>query len=89
MIDDDNIGPIKLPRELLTITPAAPDGLQFAYQLAPDGTELIALLITDPRLGAVRLLLTVDGARVVAATLAAMLDQLPELRDEWRISGLN
>jgi len=81
-MSDREIEPILLPDECITITPIR-DGLQFAYQRSPDGTDLIAVITTDARVGTVRELLTVDGARLTAAILAAMVDDLDTLRREW------
>ncbi|MBI3214735.1 MAG: hypothetical protein HYZ38_12985 [Mycobacterium sp.] len=85
---DASIGPIHLPEEMVTITPM-PSGLTFAYQRAPDGTDLIAVFVEDKRVGTVRSLFTVDGARVLAATVTAMLQQVDTLRAEWRNTGLD
>jgi hypothetical protein len=82
-VNDNEIERIQLPDELVTITPV-PDGLTFAYQRAPDGTDLIALIIDDKRVGPVRSQLTVDAAQVVSVTMAAMLNDLDNLRAQWK-----
>jgi hypothetical protein len=84
----NDIEPIRLPEELVTITPI-PDGLTFAYQRSPGGVDLIAVVVDDKNVGTVRVLLTVGTARVAAATVAAMVNDLDALRDEWRLSGLD
>jgi hypothetical protein len=84
---DDN-GLIKLPTECITITPGR-DGLTTGYQRAPDGTDLLVVVVDDKRVGTVRTLLTVDGALVVAAAIVQMAENLDKMRDEWRISGLD
>jgi hypothetical protein len=76
------IEPMRLPDELVTITPI-PDGLEFAYQQSPGGVDLISVLINDKRVGSVRVLLTTDGARYVAAHLNAMVEDLDNLREHW------
>ena len=81
-MSDNEISPIRLPDEMVTITPM-PDGLEFAYQRSPSGVDLIAVIINDKRVGPVRALLTVDAARLSVATVAAMVDDLETLRREW------
>lgn len=79
--------PLALPKECVTITPAK-DGLTVAYQMAPDGTDLAVLVITDERVGTMRALFTVEAACYIVGTLAAVLDNLDTMRAEWRNSGL-
>jgi hypothetical protein len=79
----NEIEPMRLPDDMVTITPVA-DGLTFAYQQAPDGTDLIALIVKDRLVDTVRTLFTIDAARVTSATLAAMVNDLDNLRSEWK-----
>lgn len=76
------IDPVELPDELITITPTA-GGLEFAYQRSPDGTDLLSIMVTDKRVGPVRLVLTSWAARYAVASLGAMVDDLERLRAQW------
>jgi hypothetical protein len=84
----DDAGLIRLPDQCITITPIR-DGLTTGYQRAPDGTDLLVVIIDDKRVGTVRSLLTVDGALSVASAMVEMAENLDKLRDEWRINGLD
>ena len=74
-----DITPITVPRDAITVTPAAVD---YIYEYI-DGHDVLSVLFDDNRLGAFRLLLTPAGARHIAAHLAAMCDQLPALRTRF------
>jgi hypothetical protein len=80
---DNEIGPILLPDDIVTVTPKAPDGLAFAYQQTDD-VDLIGVLINDERVGPMRVLLTAEAAQFVAMHLWAMVGDLDNLRRQWR-----
>jgi hypothetical protein len=77
----NDIGPINLPPELISVTPR-PDGLQFAYRQI-GGQEVISVMCDDARVGPVELVLTLTGAQVVAATIGEMLKEICDLRARW------
>jgi hypothetical protein len=82
MPSENEIGPVALPPELITVTPQ-PDSLEFCYQRSANGTDLLSVLINDERVGALRLTLTVSTAQFAAATLTAMIADIDTLRDQW------
>lgn len=81
-MSDNEIGPIiRLPDEIITLIPGGE--LEFRYQRSPGGLDLISIMLGDPRVGPVRLTLTVPAVQHAVVTLAAMLDKLDTLRQQW------
>lgn len=74
---------VHFPDGSIVVTPQTGVLPDFSYQRAPDGTDLLNVLVTDPRVGPLRLVFTVSLAQWVAVHLSGMLDQLDTLRDQW------
>lgn len=77
---NNDIGPIRLPDELISVTPHMEP--EFTYRRV-NGHDVIAVMINDNRVGHIEVLFTPSAAQYTAAHLGAMVADLDNLRRQW------